>query len=79
MQAADPNFTLGLRLLLAARRNENWTGDVTTEAALQRLASSYRIRGTELMAGGGCVGAQTPLLRKRTETEASASFREERP
>lgn len=53
--AADRDFTMGMALLLAARRNEQVVADQDSNGALQRLAQAYRERGTALMQG---VGAQ---------------------
>jgi len=49
MEAADADFTKGLRYLSAARRCEEWAGDKTTESQLWRLASEYRRRSLALM------------------------------
>jgi hypothetical protein len=56
MQTADPTFTMGLRLLLAARRIETCEDDYARER-LQALAEVYRERGTRM-----ACGAATPAL-----------------
>jgi hypothetical protein len=56
MQTADPTFTMGLRLLLAARRIETCEDDYARER-LQALAEAYRERGTRM-----ACGAATPAL-----------------
>lgn len=50
MQRADQSFTMGLRLLMAARRIEICEDDYARER-LQALAEVYRQRAHELMAG----------------------------
>lgn len=50
MQTADHSFSLGLRLLLAARRIETCEDDYARER-LQPLAEVYRQRAIKLMAG----------------------------
>lgn len=49
MEAADADFTKGLRYLFAAMRCESWAGNETTESQLGRLASDYRRRSLALM------------------------------
>jgi hypothetical protein len=56
MQAADRDFTYGLRLLLAARRIETCEDDYARER-LQALAEVYRERGTRM-----ACGSATPAL-----------------
>jgi hypothetical protein len=50
MQAADRDFTYGLRLLLAARKIEELTDDYAKER-LQPLALAYRKRAAQLWVG----------------------------
>ncbi|MDO9334970.1 MAG: hypothetical protein Q7T61_01085 [Caulobacter sp.] len=56
--AADRDFTMGLRLLLAARKIDELTDDYARER-LQPLALSYRERGNALMQGVGAQHART--------------------
>lgn len=52
MQAADVNFTRGLRYIEAAQRCRAWGGDDETQGRLCRLAESYSQRGQALMMNG---------------------------
>lgn len=51
MEAADANFTMGLRYISAARRCFDWCGDDPTESRLQRHGEVYRARAFALMTG----------------------------
>jgi hypothetical protein len=51
MQTADPTFTMGLQLLLAARKLEQTDRRDDPNGALQRLAGVYRERGSKMLAG----------------------------
>ena len=55
MQRADPDFCMGLSLLLAAKRIEELTDDYARERLLP-LALAYRERVMQLL------GAATPAL-----------------
>ena len=57
MQRADQSFTMGLQLLLAARRLETCEDNYCRER-LAPLAESYRMRAHELMAGVGAPADQ---------------------
>lgn len=56
MEAADADFTKGLRYLQAARRCSAWCGDDITESRLQRLGMAYRARGMALIDLAGRAG-----------------------